>query len=216
VRPIAPTAHAVLATACGLGLVLGACRAGPVADNPTGYPPIPRGSAAAPAPTPGGTAPIVVGLARSPAVSKEGQAQLAAGGAGATGPAAGNAGLYEASTGAGSASLQPAPTPAPTPQPAAAVTISRERGFDPAAVAISVGQAVLWRNEDRSPQTVTADPVLASDKSHVVLPPGAAPWGSSVLNPGDTYVQAFNAQGEYVYFSVTLEQQGVVGRVTVR
>ena len=199
-----------------VGLALGACRSGPVTDNPAGYPPIPRGSAAAPAPTPGGAAPTVVGLARSAAVSTEGQGQLAAGGAGAIGPAAGNAGIYEAFTGSGSASLQPAPAPVPTPRPAATVAISRERGFEPAAVTISAGEAVLWRNDDRSPQTVTGDPVLASDRSHVLLPSGAAPWGSSVLNYAATYIQAFDVRGEYVYFSVTLERQGIVGRITVR
>jgi hypothetical protein len=89
-----------------------------------------------------------LGLARSPAVSREGQGQLAAGGAGAIGPVLGNAGIYEAYTGAGSASLQPAPPPEPMPQPAATVTISRERGFEPAAVTIGPGQAVVWRNDD--------------------------------------------------------------------
>jgi plastocyanin len=206
----------LLGLGCAMALALCACRAEPAADNPAGYPPIPRGSAAAPAPTPGGAAPTVVGLARSPAASKEGQGQLAAGGAGATGPAAGNAGIYEAYTGAGSASLQPAPPPAPTPVPVATVTISRARGFEPATVAIAAGQAILWRNDDRSPQTVTGDPAVASDSGHVVLPAGAAPWGSSVLNSGDTYVQAFAVQGEYLYTSVTLERQGVVGRITVR
>ena len=100
------------------------------------------------------------------------------------------------------------------------MTISRERGFEPAAVTIGPGQAVVWRNDDRSPQTVTGDPALASDPSHVILPPGAAPWGSPVLNSGDSYVQVFDVPGEYVYFSVTLEvtleRQGIVGRVRVR
>ena len=62
----------------------------------------------------------------------------------------------------------------------------------------------------------TGDPVLASDRSHVLLPSGAAPWGSSVLNYAATYIQAFDMRGEYVYFSVTLERQGIVGRITVR
>jgi plastocyanin len=206
----------LLALACAVALALVACRAEPAAENPAGYPSIPRGRAAVPAPTPGGAVPTTVGIGRSPAVSKEGQGELAAGGSGAVGPVAGNSGIYEAMSGAGSVSLQPKPVATPSPQPVATVTISRQRGFEPGSLIINPGDAVLWRNDDRSPQTVTGDAVLASDRSHVALPAGARPWGSSVLNNGDTYVQTFDVSGEYAYFSMTLERQGVLGRITVR
>jgi plastocyanin len=199
-------------------LALGACRAGPVIENPAGYPPIPQGRAAAPAPTPGGAVPTAVGVGRSPAASREGETDQGASAQGAIGPVAGNSGIYQAMGGAGSASFAPAPaaTRVPTPQPVATVTISRERGFEPAQVTIDRGDAVLWRNDDRSPQTVTGDPALAVDRAHVALPAGARPWGSQVLNHGASYVQAFEVPGEYAYFSTSLERQGVVGRITVR
>ena len=75
---------------------------------------------------------------------------------------------------------------------------------------------MLWQNDDRSPQTVSGDPGLATDRSIVVLPPGAAPWTSPVLNSGSSYVHSFDVSGEYTYVSTTLERSGIVGRITVR
>src|SRR5215210_5178875 len=99
----------LLALGCGVVLALGACRADPTVENPAGYPPIPRGRAAAPAPTPGGSVPTP---------------------AGAVGPVAGSSGIYETMSGAGSARFEPKPVVSPTPPPVATVTISRERGFE--------------------------------------------------------------------------------------
>jgi plastocyanin len=189
---------------------------GPAVENPAGYPPIPRGSAAAPAPTPGGVPPTVVGVEQSSATSKEGEPQEQGGALGAVGPASGSSGIYPAMGGAGTARAEPQPAASPTPQPVATVTISRERGFDPAQLTVNRGDAVLWRNDDRSPQTVSGDPGLATDRSLIVLPPGAAPWTSPVLDNGDSYVHSFDASGDYTYVSTSLERYGVIGRITVR
>jgi plastocyanin len=199
-----------------VALAVSACNATPVVENPAGYPPIPRGRSAAPAPTPGGTVPTVVGVDQSPVASKEGSPQEEGGGLGAVGPASGSAGIYPAMGGAGSARAEPKPAASPTPQPIATVTISRERGFEPAQLTINRGDAVLWQNNGRTPQTVSGDPGLATDRGLVVLPPGAEPWTSPVLNNGSSYIHAFNVSGEYAYVSTTLEQQGTVGRITVR
>jgi plastocyanin len=206
----------LLALGCGAALALGACRAEPVGENPAGYPPIPRGRAAAPAPTPGGPIPTVVGIGQSPGASKEGEEQRDTGGAGAVGPVAGSSGIYETMSGSGSASSEPTPVPTPTPRPVATVAISRERGFEPAQLTINRGDAILWRNDGRPPQTVTGDPALATDPSRVALPAGAEPWTSPALNHGDSYVRAFGVSGEYAYVSMPFERQGIVGRITVR
>ena len=110
----------------------------------------------------------------------------------------------------------PKPTGGKAPRPVATVRISRERGFEPAQLTINRGDAVLWQNDDRSPQTVSGDPGLANDRSRVVLPTGAAPWTSPVLDNGNSYVHSFDVSGDYTYVSTTLERFGVVGRITVR
>ena len=76
---------------------------------------------------------------------------------------------------------------------------------------IHVGEAVKWRNEGRSPQTVTADPSLVSDQKLVSLPEGAEPWDSNVLNHGATFVQVFTAPGEYRYVSLPQAANGMTG-----
>jgi plastocyanin len=96
------------------------------------------------------------------------------------------------------------------------VTITADHRFQPDHVTVDAGQAVLWKNEDRSPHTVTDDPARASDKSHAALPNGAESFDSGPLNHGDSYSQAFRVPGDYVYFSMTFEGRGAVGRVTVR
>ena len=108
------------------------------------------------------------------------------------------------------------PSGTPSPQPAAAIMISPDPRFDPGQVSISRGQTVQWRNGSRSPQTVTDDPARVSDKSKVALPPGAEPFDSGVINPGDTFTHSFSVAGDYQYVSLPFEAQNLVGRVTVQ
>jgi plastocyanin len=103
-----------------------------------------------------------------------------------------------------------------TPTPAVTVTLTPDFRFDPAEATIKVGQTVRWVNAGRSPQTVTGDPARAKDKSHVVLPSGAQPWDSGVLNAGEDYLHVFDVPGDYSYFSIPQEQAGMVGRVVVQ
>ena len=103
----------------------------------------------------------------------------------------------------------------PEVTPAVTVVITPDFAFDPAEVRIRTGEAVEWRNEGRSPQTVTGDPGWAADNSLVTLPEGAEPWDSGVLNSGDSFVQVFEIPGEYSYVSLPQEQNGMTGRVIV-
>ena len=99
--------------------------------------------------------------------------------------------------------------------PAVTVTITPQFTFDPAEVTIHVGEAVEWRNEGRSPQTVTDNPSLVNDDTLVSLPEGADPWDSNVLNHGATFIQVFTTPGEYRYVSLPQAANGMSGRVVV-
>jgi plastocyanin len=95
------------------------------------------------------------------------------------------------------------------------VTIMPDRTFSPPRVTIRTGQAIQWVNTDRSPQTVTGNPAIAENKQDATLPAGAQPWDSGALNPGARFTHTFTTPGDYAYFSVPFERQGMVGRITV-
>jgi plastocyanin len=114
---------------------------------------------------------------------------------------------------------QPLATPVvedePEVTPAVTVVLTGEFTFDPNEVTIRVGEAVEWRNEGRSPQTVTADPSLVQAEGVVILPEGAEPFDSAVINNGETFVHAFETPGEYQYVSLPQADNGMTGRVIV-
>jgi plastocyanin len=164
--------------------------------------------------------PTVVGAA-APAATPAAQAaipQLEQGGGSpvpAGSPAAASASPAAAAAGASPvAAAKPAATPTPTP--AATVTITPDLRFDPQQVTVNAGDTVLWRNTARSPQTVTCDPIRATDKSHVALPSGADPFDSGVINANGSYAQRFDVSGTYTYFSIPNESQNMTGQVIVR
>lgn len=172
--------------------------AAPPATHITGVGPLPK-----PLPTQGGAAPTIVVV--SPASP-------------ASGTPASVPSNTLATAGVATAPGTTAPgTAAPGAGPAAAtqVTITPDRAFSPPQVTIRTGQAILWVNGGRAPQTVTGDPNLAANKQDAALPAGAQPWDSGVLNPGGRYTHTFTTPGDYVYFSVPFERQGMVGRITV-
>jgi plastocyanin len=98
---------------------------------------------------------------------------------------------------------------------AAQVSITATPAFEPPAVTISRGQAVRWTNTGRSPQTVTDDPAKVSNPNDAVLPPGAQPWDSGVLNSGQTFRYTFSTPGDYAYTSLPAELKGMIGHITV-
>ena len=112
--------------------------------------------------------------------------------------------------------VAPVAVASPSVAPAAArVTITSAPGFDPPLVSVSRGQSVQWVNTGRSPQTVTDDPTRVSNPNSAVLPTGAQPWDSGVLNSGQTFTFVFNTPGDYTYTSLPDELQGLIGHITV-
>lgn len=119
-------------------------------------------------------------------------------------------------------------TPAASPGPAIEVqTIydpnakesADQLRFEPAHVTIKAGQTITWKNESQMPHTATGDPaqnpVAKSHPEYVQLPPGAEPWGSEMLQPGDSYSHTFTTPGEYRYICIPHVLSGMRGTITV-
>jgi plastocyanin len=100
----------------------------------------------------------------------------------------------------------------------AAVTVEMDNlmNYLPDTVTIAVGQAVRWRNTSDIIHTVTGDPARAELPASVRLPPGARPFDSGDMRPGEEFVHVFTEPGEYRYFCVPHERVGMVGTVIVR
>ena len=96
------------------------------------------------------------------------------------------------------------------------VEMTNQLTFDPETVTIEVGGRVTWRNvSDGIPHTATCDPDEANDPSHVQLPSGAQPWDSGTIVSGGEYTRTFVVPGEYHYFCIPHEGQGMLGTIIV-
>jgi plastocyanin len=109
----------------------------------------------------------------------------------------------------------------PVASPPAAVTIqmTTQLRFDPDHVTIKVGETITWVNDSILPHTATGDPaqnpVASSHPDYVQLPDGAEPWGSKLLQPGESYSHTFLTPGEYHYICIPHVLSGMRGTITV-
>ncbi len=131
----------------------------------------------------------------------------------------------------GTPSASPVPcaaTPAGSPGPEVVVhTVydpnakdsAQQLRFDPSELTIKVGQTVTWKNESQMPHTATCDPaqnpIAKSHPEYIELPAGAEPWGSEMLQPGDSFSHTFTVAGEYKYICIPHVMSGMRGTITV-
>ena len=66
------------------------------------------------------------------------------------------------------------------------------------------------------PHTTTDEPGRAAVPEHNLLPAGAAPWDSGLMEGQSEFRTVFDRPGEYTYLCTLHEVLGMVGRVTVR
>lgn len=95
------------------------------------------------------------------------------------------------------------------------VTITENFRFEPAAVTIRAGEAVLFHNASPFVHTVTDDPKLAGQPADAVLPTGAEAFTSGDLAPGADYRRVLSVPGTYKFFCVPHEGIGMLGEITV-
>ncbi|HZP45208.1 MAG TPA: plastocyanin/azurin family copper-binding protein [Candidatus Binataceae bacterium] len=87
--------------------------------------------------------------------------------------------------------------------------------FMPEKATIKVGQTVQWVNNAQTLHSVDADPSMVQNAKDVVLPPGAKPFDSGFMTPGNTYEHKFTVPGTYKYTCVPHEKDGMMGEVVV-
>jgi plastocyanin len=87
--------------------------------------------------------------------------------------------------------------------------------FVPANLTVPRGATVVWTNTGQVQHTVTDDQAKAVNKADAVLPPGAQPWDSGLINAGQSYSHTFDVAGQYTYFCIPHESLGMIGRITV-
>ena len=99
------------------------------------------------------------------------------------------------------------------------VTMTNDLRFDPPELTIAVGDSITWRNASNMPHTATCDPaqnpVAKSHLDYVALPAEAAPWGSELLQPGDSFSYTFTTPGDYHYICIPHVLSGMRGAITI-
>lgn len=95
------------------------------------------------------------------------------------------------------------------------VVMTDQLKFVPDKLTVRVGETVTWQNSGSVAHTVTADPAKAQNKAHVKLPAGAEPWDSGILTGGQSWSRRFDVPGEYAYFCIPHEANGMVATLTV-
>lgn len=116
----------------------------------------------------------------------------------------------------------PAASPGATPDVSreVKVTMTLNLRFDPEEIVIKAGTTVTWINDSPMPHTATGDPdqnpVNKTHPEYIALPEGAEPWGSEVLQPGDTYSHVFTELGAYRYICIPHVLSGMRGRIRVK
>jgi plastocyanin len=87
--------------------------------------------------------------------------------------------------------------------------------FEPTVIKIKVGDSVEWKNAGNEVHHATSDPSLAIKPAEVTNPPGAEPFDSGFLRPGETFSHIFTVPGEYKYTCVVHEAKGMIGTIVV-
>jgi plastocyanin len=91
-----------------------------------------------------------------------------------------------------------------------------DMGFLPRTLVINAGEQVIWTNSSKLTHNVIADPGKAVFALDVKLPSGVAPFGSSLLLPGQTFSRTFDVPGVYRYVCTLHETSGMKGTIVVR
>ncbi len=95
------------------------------------------------------------------------------------------------------------------------VTMNDQYRYVPDTITIAKGTTVEWKNTSASPHTVTDDPSKAQNSADAVLPAGAEPWDSGLIDPGKSFKRTFTVAGDYTYFCIPHESMGMVGKIKV-
>lgn len=88
--------------------------------------------------------------------------------------------------------------------------------FEPRQITLSAGDTVEWVNVGQMPHTATDQPGTAGVPGHNVLPRGATPWDSGLLQTNLRFRVVLRVAGEYAYLCMIHEASGMFASITVR
>jgi len=88
--------------------------------------------------------------------------------------------------------------------------------YQPSTLTIKVGETVEWKNVGNSVHHASSDPSTAVNPSEVSNPPGAKPFDSGFLQPGQSFTYTFTVPGTYKYICAPHETSGMLGEVVVK
>ncbi len=88
--------------------------------------------------------------------------------------------------------------------------------FEPMQTTIKAGDTVEWQNVGNELHHVTTDPAAALKKGDVSNPPGAKPFDSGFLKPGESFSETFSVPGTYRYTCAVHEAKGMNGEIIVQ
>jgi plastocyanin len=88
--------------------------------------------------------------------------------------------------------------------------------FEPSRTTIRAGDTIVWQNTGTQLHHVTTDPSAALKKNDVSSPPGAKPFDSGFLRPGESFSETFSVPGIYRYTCAVHEAKGMNGEVVVQ
>jgi plastocyanin len=100
-------------------------------------------------------------------------------------------------------------------KPAIVIKMMDTPSFEPARTTIKAGDTVEWQNVGNQLHHVTTDPAAALKKADVSNPPGAKPFDSGFLKPGETFSETLSVPGVYRYTCAVHEAKGMNGEVVV-
>ncbi len=87
--------------------------------------------------------------------------------------------------------------------------------FIPDKLTIPVGTTVVWKNTAKTLHDVSTDASSAQNPNDVKLPPGAESFDSGFMPPDGTFSYTFKTPGDYTYFCIPHEKDGMVAHLTV-
>jgi len=100
-------------------------------------------------------------------------------------------------------------------EPAVTVGMTNTMKFDADTVRINVGDMVEWKNSSLLAHSVTGDPAESSVEGSAVLPDGAKPFDSGMMDPEETFTHTFEVPCTYQYFCIPHEGAEMFGWVIV-
>ena len=87
--------------------------------------------------------------------------------------------------------------------------------FAPAALGVTRGTTVTWHNYDTDPHTVTLDPAKGFPGVRVVVPAGAKPFDSGLVQSDQEASYTFDVAGHYIYICTVHAGKGMVATIDV-